>query len=59
VTRKRPIAGTCRGLAGLRSIISTGWDAEAIGTALLATVGVAIVSLALALWALRGRVANG
>ncbi|HEX5827932.1 MAG TPA: ABC transporter permease [Candidatus Limnocylindrales bacterium] len=46
-------------LAGLRAIISTGWDAEAIGAALLATVGVAIVSLSLALWALRGRVANG
>ena len=46
-------------LAGLRAIISTGWDVEAIGTALLATVGVAIVSLSLALWALRGRVANG
>jgi ABC-2 type transport system permease protein len=46
-------------LAGLRSLISVGWDAQAIGGALLATGLVAIVSLTLALTALRGRVANG
>jgi ABC-2 type transport system permease protein len=46
-------------LAGLRSLITVGWDAQAIGGALLATALVAIVSLTLALTALRGRVANG
>ena len=46
-------------LAGLRSLITVGWDAQAIGGALLATGLVAIVSLTLALTALRGRVANG
>jgi ABC-2 type transport system permease protein len=46
-------------LAGLRSLISTGWDPAAIGGALLATGLVAVVSLTLALTALRGRVSNG
>ena len=46
-------------LAGLRSLITVGWDAQAIGGALLATGLVAVVSLTLALTALRGRVANG
>ena len=46
-------------LAGLRSLITVGWDAQAIGGALLATGLVAVVSLSLALTALRGRVANG
>jgi ABC-2 type transport system permease protein len=46
-------------LAGLRSLITVGWDAQAIGGALLATGLVAAVSLTLALTALRGRVANG
>lgn len=46
-------------LGGLRAIITTGWDAQAIGGALLATGIVALVSLTLALLALRGRVANG
>jgi ABC-2 type transport system permease protein len=46
-------------LAGLRSIISTGWDWVAIGTALGAIAIVAVISLSLALFALRGRLANG
>ena len=46
-------------LAGLRSLISVGWDASALGGALLATGLVAIVSMTLALVALRGRVSNG
>jgi hypothetical protein len=40
-------------------LITVGWDAQAIGGALLATGLVAVVSLTLALTALRGRVANG
>ncbi len=43
-------------LAGLRSLIFDGWDASALGQALLAIGGVALVSLTLALAALRGRV---
>jgi ABC-2 type transport system permease protein len=46
-------------LAGLRSLITTGWDAASIGGALLATGLVAAVSLTLAVTALRGRVSNG
>jgi|tagenome__1003787_1003787.scaffolds.fasta_scaffold20911924_2 ABC-2 type transport system permease protein len=46
-------------LAGLRSLITVGWDAQALGGALLAVVIVGVVSLALALTALRGRVSNG
>jgi ABC-2 type transport system permease protein len=46
-------------LAGLRSLITVGWDAGSIGGALLATGLVAAVSLTLAVTALRGRVANG
>ena len=43
-------------LAGLRSLIFTGWDGTALGQALLAIGGVSVVSLGLALAALRGRV---
>ncbi len=43
-------------LAGLRSLIFTGWDGTALAQALLAIVGVACISLGLALAALRGRV---
>jgi ABC-2 type transport system permease protein len=46
-------------LAGLRSIVSTGWDWAAIGGALGAIALVGLISLSLALLALRGRVANG
>ena len=46
-------------LGGLRSLITVGWDAQALGGALLATGLVGIVSISLALTALRGRVANG
>jgi ABC-2 type transport system permease protein len=43
-------------LAGLRSLIFVGWDTTALVQALLAIVGVSLVSLSLALAALRGRV---
>jgi ABC-2 type transport system permease protein len=43
-------------LAGLRSLIFVGWDSTALFQALLAIVGVSLVSLSLALAALRGRV---
>jgi len=43
-------------LAGLRSLVSTGWDASAMGEALLAIGCFAVLSLSLALLALRGRV---
>jgi ABC-2 type transport system permease protein len=46
-------------LAGLRSLITVGWDAGALGAALVAMAAVAVVSLSLALVALRGRVSNG
>ena len=46
-------------LGGLRSLITVGWDAGALGGALLATGLVGVVSISLALTALRGRVANG
>jgi ABC-2 type transport system permease protein len=43
-------------LAGLRSLVSTGWDAAALSQAVLATAIVATISIGLALLALRGRV---
>jgi ABC-2 type transport system permease protein len=46
-------------LAGLRSLILVGWDATALGGALLAILGVGIISQALAFTALRGRVKRG
>ena len=46
-------------LSGLRSLITVGWDAQSIGGSLLATGLVGVVSLSLALAALRGRVSNG
>ena len=45
-------------LAGLRSLVITGWDATALGQAALAIGGVGFVSMSLALAALRGRVAR-
>jgi ABC-2 type transport system permease protein len=43
-------------LAGLRSLVSGGWDSSAIGGALLATAIVGTISIGLALAALRRRV---
>ncbi|MCZ7525885.1 MAG: ABC transporter permease [Acidimicrobiia bacterium] len=43
-------------LAGLRSLILEGWDATALGQALLAVAAVGAVSLSLALFTLQGRV---
>jgi ABC-2 type transport system permease protein len=46
-------------LEGLRSLVSDGWDASALGAAALAVVGVGVVSIGLALATLRGRVKRG
>jgi ABC-2 type transport system permease protein len=46
-------------LGGLRSLVSDGWNAEALGKALLAIVGVGLVSQGFAFAALRGRVKRG
>lgn len=43
-------------LGGLRSLITSGWDAAELGKALLAIAGVGLVSMTLAFSALRGRV---
>lgn len=45
-------------LAGLRSIVSEGWDAASIGGALAAIAGVGVVSFGLAFWSLRRRVSR-
>jgi ABC-2 type transport system permease protein len=45
-------------LAGLRSLIFDGWDGTALVKAFAAIAGVAVVSIGLALAALRGRVRN-
>jgi len=45
-------------LAGLRSLITEGWDWDTLGKGLLAIFGVMIVSFGLASAALRGRVAR-
>jgi len=45
-------------LDGLRSLLFVGWDGNSLLKATLAIVGVAVVSLGLALAALRGRVRN-
>jgi len=45
-------------LAGLRALVSDGWDAGAVGGALAAIAGVAAVSFTLAFVALRGRVSR-
>ncbi len=45
-------------LAGLRSLITEGWDGEALGKALLAIAIVAVFSFSLAFWALRSRVSR-
>jgi len=46
-------------LQGLRSLTTEGWVWADLGWALLAVVGVGIVSMGLALLALRGRVKRG
>ena len=46
-------------LEGLRSLLVGGWDAAALGKALLAIAGVGAVSIGLALITLRGRVKRG
>jgi ABC-2 type transport system permease protein len=46
-------------LAGQRSLITDGWVAADIGAAVLAVVGVGMVSMSLALATLRGRVKRG
>ena len=46
-------------LAGLRSILSSGWDGAAIGKGLLAVAGIGVVSMTLSLLALRGRIKRG
>lgn len=45
-------------LAGMRSLIFVGWDATEIGQAMLAIAIVGVMSMSLALLALRGRVAR-
>jgi ABC-2 type transport system permease protein len=46
-------------LAGLRSLITDGWSWGELGKAFLAIAGVGVVSMTLALTALRGRVKRG
>ncbi|MBA2280578.1 MAG: ABC transporter permease [Actinomycetota bacterium] len=46
-------------LDGLRSLLSEGWDAAALGKAIAAIAGIGVVSIGLALAALRGRVDRG
>lgn len=46
-------------LAGLRSLTSAGWDGSALGQALIAVACVGVLSIGLALAALRGRVKRG
>lgn len=46
-------------LAALRSLVSDGWDAGALGAGVLAVAVVAVVSFSLCTAALRGRVARG
>jgi ABC-2 type transport system permease protein len=42
-------------IEGIRSLIITGWDGEALGLAFSIAAALAVVSLALAAWALKGR----
>ena len=46
-------------LAGLRSLTSSGWDGTALFQALVAVAAVGVLSIGLALAALRGRVRRG
>ena len=46
-------------LEGLRSLVSSGWDASALAQAVAAIAIVGAVSLSMCLAALRGRVARG
>ena len=43
-------------LEALRSLVTVGWDPVALAKGLASVVGVGVISLTLALWALRGRV---
>ncbi len=45
-------------LGALRSILTVGWDLDALAKGLLSIAGVGVVSFTLALLALRGRVAR-
>lgn len=46
-------------LGGMRSLVLEGWDGEAILEGVSAIVGIALVSMTLALRALRGRLRRG
>jgi len=46
-------------LGALRSLVSVGWEWEVIAYSVVAVVAVGVISLSLALWALRGRVSRG
>lgn len=46
-------------LAGMRSLTSVGWDGSALGQAVVAVAAVGVLSMSLALAALRGRVRRG
>jgi len=46
-------------LAGMRSLVLTGWDGSSLARGLAAIVGIGLVSMTLALLALRGRVKRG
>jgi ABC-2 type transport system permease protein len=43
-------------LDALRSLVSTGWDMETLLIGIAAVLGVGVVSMSLALWALRSRI---
>ena len=43
-------------LEALRSLVTVGWEWDALARGLISVAGVAVVSFSLALWALRGRV---
>ena len=43
-------------LDALRSLVSTGWDTETLLIGIAAVLGVGVVSMSLALWALRSRI---
>ena len=46
-------------LAGMRALVSDGWDWTAIGQAFLAILAIGILTQTMALLALKGRVARG
>jgi ABC-2 type transport system permease protein len=45
-------------IEGVRSLIITGWDGEALGLAFACAVGISALSLAAASWALRRRLSR-